>query len=59
MVGNDAQPLKVNMDILDKMKLTFGRNCKDARAQAGLSQGQLAALAHFPQSMLSNIEAGE
>ncbi len=32
MVGNDAQTLKVNMDILDKMKLTFGRNCKDARA---------------------------
>lgn len=49
---------KSDAAISDEMKVTFGQNCKAARLQAGMSQGQLAALLRFPQSMLSNIESG-
>lgn len=55
----ETMPPKSDAEISDEMKITFGRNCKAARAHAGLSQGQLAALVRFPQSMLSNIEAGK
>lgn len=57
----EAEPRKTdteNPDVSEEMKLAFGRNCKAARAQTGMSQGQLAALTRFPQSMVSNIEAG-
>ena len=55
---HEMAPLRTDADVSEEMKVAFGRNCKAARAQAGLSQGQLAALVKFPQSMLSNIEAG-
>lgn len=50
---------KSDASISDEMKVAFGRNCRAARLQAGMSQGQLAALIGSPQSMLSNIEAGK
>ena len=55
---HETAMVKSDAAISDEMKVTFGQNCKAARLQAGMSQGQLAALLRFPQSMLSNIESG-
>ncbi len=57
--GHETEPVKLDVDLSEEKRVTFGQNCKAARVKAGLSQAAVAEAAGIPQPRLSAIEQGK
>lgn len=57
--GHEMESPKLNADLSEEKRVTFGQNCKAARMKAGLSQSAVAEAAGIPQPRLSAIEQGK
>jgi transcriptional regulator with XRE-family HTH domain len=59
VVKKGADPPPSDATVSEEMRLLFGRNCKAARIEAGLSQVDVAERTGIPQPRISMIELGK
>jgi transcriptional regulator with XRE-family HTH domain len=53
-----GEPSSSNEPVSDELRIAFGRNLREARIRAGLTQAQVAERTGLTQQYVSQIEAG-